>query len=156
MALPTFAKFSQLDPLDRQPQGFEPLLHFSILSDRPYPITILGCLLFVRDKFQRQNFSFHSARMNDAVRLLRFGDVSTDRKWCYIVFWVIGKPSTRWGLFPPQSLLMFSSKDLDCVAMTEEAFSMLCGLPDIEDLAYGKANSFSQPKATAVIVADVS
>ncbi|KAM7526169.1 hypothetical protein LguiA_016071 [Lonicera macranthoides] len=26
------------------------------------------------------------------------GDVSTDGKWCYIVFWVIGKPSTRWGL----------------------------------------------------------
>ncbi|KAH7856869.1 hypothetical protein Vadar_006442 [Vaccinium darrowii] len=31
----------------------------------------------------------------------------------------------------------------------------LCGLPDIEDFAYGKANSFSQPKATAVIAADV-
>ncbi|KAL8476398.1 hypothetical protein ACS0TY_028900 [Phlomoides rotata] len=25
-------------------------------------------------------------------------DVSTDGKWCYIVFWVMGKPSTRWGL----------------------------------------------------------
>lgn len=25
-------------------------------------------------------------------------DVSTDGKWCYIVFWVVGKPSTRWGL----------------------------------------------------------
>ncbi|GFS45799.1 ACT-like superfamily protein [Actinidia rufa] len=25
-------------------------------------------------------------------------DVCTDGKWCYIVFWVIGKPSTRWGL----------------------------------------------------------
>ncbi|KAI3471865.1 hypothetical protein Pfo_028553 [Paulownia fortunei] len=25
-------------------------------------------------------------------------DVSTDGKWCYIVFWVLGKPSTRWGL----------------------------------------------------------
>ncbi|KAL2509127.1 ACT domain-containing protein ACR10 [Forsythia ovata] len=25
-------------------------------------------------------------------------DVSTDGKWCYLVFWVIGKPSTRWGL----------------------------------------------------------
>ncbi|KAI8560326.1 hypothetical protein RHMOL_Rhmol04G0246600 [Rhododendron molle] len=25
-------------------------------------------------------------------------DVSTDGKWCYIVFWVIGKPTTRWGL----------------------------------------------------------
>lgn len=25
-------------------------------------------------------------------------DVSTDGKWCYLVFWVIGKPATRWGL----------------------------------------------------------
>ncbi|KAK4432477.1 ACT domain-containing protein ACR10 [Sesamum alatum] len=25
-------------------------------------------------------------------------DVSTDGKWCYIVFWVVGRPSTRWGL----------------------------------------------------------
>ncbi|KAH7853660.1 hypothetical protein Vadar_005178 [Vaccinium darrowii] len=25
-------------------------------------------------------------------------DVSTDGKWCYIVFWVIGKPNTRWSL----------------------------------------------------------
>ncbi|KAL0409975.1 UNVERIFIED_CONTAM: ACT domain-containing protein ACR10 [Sesamum latifolium] len=25
-------------------------------------------------------------------------DVSTDGKWCYIVFWVVGKPSTRWSL----------------------------------------------------------
>ncbi|KAL5743009.1 hypothetical protein ACOSP7_029741 [Xanthoceras sorbifolium] len=26
------------------------------------------------------------------------GDVSTDGKWCYIVLWVIGKPTTRWNL----------------------------------------------------------
>ncbi|KAF9594227.1 hypothetical protein IFM89_028884 [Coptis chinensis] len=26
------------------------------------------------------------------------GDVSTDGKWCYIVFWVVGKPTTRWSL----------------------------------------------------------
>lgn len=25
-------------------------------------------------------------------------DVSTDGKWCYIVFWVIGKPGTIWSL----------------------------------------------------------
>lgn len=25
-------------------------------------------------------------------------DVSTDGKWCYIVFWVIGTPTTRWSL----------------------------------------------------------
>ncbi|XP_054797031.1 ACT domain-containing protein ACR10-like isoform X1 [Prosopis cineraria] len=26
------------------------------------------------------------------------GDVSTDGRWCYIVFWVNGKPETRWNL----------------------------------------------------------
>ncbi|KAG5553619.1 hypothetical protein RHGRI_011493 [Rhododendron griersonianum] len=31
------------------------------------------------------------------LTIVRF-DVSTDGKWCYIVFWVIGKPTTRWGL----------------------------------------------------------
>ncbi|KAL3531984.1 hypothetical protein ACH5RR_005505 [Cinchona calisaya] len=25
-------------------------------------------------------------------------DVSTDGKWCYLVFWVVGKPTTRWSL----------------------------------------------------------
>lgn len=32
------------------------------------------------------------------------GDVSTDGKWCYIVFWVVGKPSTRWGLLKKRLL----------------------------------------------------
>ncbi|KAL4605564.1 hypothetical protein ACB092_09G038600 [Castanea dentata] len=26
------------------------------------------------------------------------GDVSTDGKWCYLVFWVVGKSTTRWSL----------------------------------------------------------
>ncbi|XP_010267219.1 PREDICTED: ACT domain-containing protein ACR10-like [Nelumbo nucifera] len=26
------------------------------------------------------------------------GDISTDGKWCYIVFWVVGRSSTRWSL----------------------------------------------------------
>lgn len=26
------------------------------------------------------------------------GDVQTDGKWCYLVFWVVGKPTTRWNL----------------------------------------------------------
>ncbi|KAL5546099.1 hypothetical protein UlMin_005786 [Ulmus minor] len=26
------------------------------------------------------------------------GDVSTDGKWCYLVFWVVGKSETRWNL----------------------------------------------------------
>ncbi|EOY07949.1 ACT-like superfamily protein isoform 2 [Theobroma cacao] len=40
----------------------------------------------------------------DLCRILLFfglsivrGDVSTDGKWCYIVFWVVCKPATRWG-----------------------------------------------------------
>ncbi|CAN6710599.1 unnamed protein product [Malus baccata var. baccata] len=32
------------------------------------------------------------------------GDVSTDGKWCYIVFWVVGKPSTRWNLLTKRLL----------------------------------------------------
>ncbi|CAN8316734.1 unnamed protein product [Cochlearia groenlandica] len=41
----------------------------------------------------------------DLCRILLFfglnivrGDVSTDGKWCYLVFWVMGKPNTRWSL----------------------------------------------------------
>ncbi|KAG2309207.1 hypothetical protein Bca52824_028955 [Brassica carinata] len=41
----------------------------------------------------------------DLCRILLFfglnivrGDVSTDGRWCYLVFWVIGKPNTRWNL----------------------------------------------------------
>ncbi|KAL5717024.1 ACT domain-containing protein acr10 [Ranunculus cassubicifolius] len=41
----------------------------------------------------------------DLCRILLFfglsivrGDVLTDGKWCYLVFWVIGKPTTRWSL----------------------------------------------------------
>ncbi|KAK3001572.1 hypothetical protein RJ639_022578 [Escallonia herrerae] len=26
------------------------------------------------------------------------GDVSTDGKWCYLVFWVLGTPTTKWNL----------------------------------------------------------
>ncbi|KAM0949474.1 putative [Protein-PII] uridylyltransferase [Dioscorea sansibarensis] len=35
------------------------------------------------------------------------GDVSTDGKWCYIVFWVVGRPTgapTRWGLLKKRLL----------------------------------------------------
>ncbi|KAK6943879.1 hypothetical protein RJ641_024981, partial [Dillenia turbinata] len=31
-------------------------------------------------------------------------DSSTDGKWCYIVFWVVGKPLTRWGLLKKRLL----------------------------------------------------
>ncbi|KAJ8899873.1 hypothetical protein K2173_019576 [Erythroxylum novogranatense] len=32
------------------------------------------------------------------------GDVSTDGKWCYVVFWVVGNSSTRWGLLKKRLL----------------------------------------------------
>ncbi|KAK9282679.1 hypothetical protein L1049_010899 [Liquidambar formosana] len=32
------------------------------------------------------------------------GDVSTDGKWCYVVFWVVGKPTTRWSLLKKRLL----------------------------------------------------
>ncbi|XP_059666034.1 ACT domain-containing protein ACR10-like [Cornus florida] len=32
------------------------------------------------------------------------GDVSTDGKWCYLVFWVVGKPTTRWNLLKKRLL----------------------------------------------------
>ncbi|KAF5733722.1 hypothetical protein HS088_TW16G00162 [Tripterygium wilfordii] len=32
------------------------------------------------------------------------GDISTDGKWCYIVFWVAGKPTTRWSLLKKRLL----------------------------------------------------
>ncbi|KAJ0101375.1 hypothetical protein Patl1_06024 [Pistacia atlantica] len=32
------------------------------------------------------------------------GDASTDGKWCYLVFWVVGKPSTRWSLLKKRLL----------------------------------------------------
>ncbi|XP_030550523.2 ACT domain-containing protein ACR10-like [Rhodamnia argentea] len=32
------------------------------------------------------------------------GDVSTDGKWCYIVLWVVGKPTTRWALLKKRLL----------------------------------------------------
>ncbi|XP_027350878.1 ACT domain-containing protein ACR10-like isoform X1 [Abrus precatorius] len=42
---------------------------------------------------------------SDLCRIILFfglsilrGDVSTDGKWCYIVFWVVGKHNTRWSL----------------------------------------------------------
>ncbi|KAF8039110.1 hypothetical protein BT93_B1610 [Corymbia citriodora subsp. variegata] len=32
------------------------------------------------------------------------GDMSTDGKWCYIVFWVVGKPTTTWSLLKKRLL----------------------------------------------------
>uniref|UniRef100_A0A5B7ALT0 ACT domain-containing protein ACR n=1 Tax=Davidia involucrata TaxID=16924 RepID=A0A5B7ALT0_DAVIN len=32
------------------------------------------------------------------------GDVQTDGKWCYLVFWVVGKPTARWNLLKKRLL----------------------------------------------------
>ncbi|XP_065857400.1 ACT domain-containing protein ACR10 [Euphorbia lathyris] len=47
----------------------------------------------------------------DLCRILLFfgvnivkGDISTDGKWCFIVFWVAGKSSTRWSLLKKRLL----------------------------------------------------
>uniref|UniRef100_A0A1D1Y8N0 ACT domain-containing protein ACR n=1 Tax=Anthurium amnicola TaxID=1678845 RepID=A0A1D1Y8N0_9ARAE len=32
------------------------------------------------------------------------GDMSTDGRWCYIVFWVVGRGTTRWGLLKSRLL----------------------------------------------------
>ncbi|GMN52898.1 hypothetical protein TIFTF001_022036 [Ficus carica] len=32
------------------------------------------------------------------------GDASTDGKWCYVVFWVVGKTNTRWNLLKKRLL----------------------------------------------------
>lgn len=36
--------------------------------------------------------------------LIGFADVSTDGKWCYIVFWVTGKPGMIWSLLKKRLL----------------------------------------------------
>lgn len=45
------------------------------------------------------------------------GDFSTDGKWCYIVFWVVDKPTTRWHLLQKRLLEVcpsyFSTSDID-------------------------------------------
>ncbi|KAH8501786.1 hypothetical protein H0E87_016533 [Populus deltoides] len=45
------------------------------------------------------------------------GDGQTDGKWCYVVFWVVGKPSTRWNLLKQRLLEVcpsyFSTSEID-------------------------------------------
>lgn len=47
-----------------------------------------------------------------------FKDVTTDGKWCYIVFWVVGKPNTRWNLLKKRLLEVcpsyFSTSGIHC------------------------------------------
>jgi len=50
--------------------------------------------------------------------LILYGeDAQTDGKWCYLVFWVVGKPNTRWGLLKKRLLEVcpsyFSTSEFD-------------------------------------------
>ena len=44
--------------------------------------------------------------MNEILFCVPFAivDMSTDGKWCYIVFWVVGGPTTRWNLLKKRLL----------------------------------------------------
>ncbi|OIV90356.1 hypothetical protein TanjilG_00566 [Lupinus angustifolius] len=71
--------------------------------------TGLGCdlcriILFFSLNIVRADTSFAHLRLSLVIFLYLFGfifwneDVSTDGKWCYIVFWVVGKQKTNWSL----------------------------------------------------------
>ncbi|KAK1432136.1 hypothetical protein QVD17_09028 [Tagetes erecta] len=62
------------------------------------------------------------------------GDVSTDGKWCYLVFWVIGKPTTRWYLLRDRLLEV-------CPPCT----------PALSEIFYFRPE-FQQPKPPAVFL----
>lgn len=53
------------------------------------------------------------------------GDVSTDGKWCYLVFWVIGKPSTRWNLLKNRLLEV-------CPTCTPSASGIFYYIPEFQ------------------------
>nr|XP_043617009.1 ACT domain-containing protein ACR10-like [Erigeron canadensis] len=62
------------------------------------------------------------------------GDVSTDGKWCYLVFWVVGKQTTRWDLLRERLLKV-------CPPCTPAMLEMFYFLPE-----------FQQPKPPKVFL----
>ncbi|CAL5343306.1 hypothetical protein CsSME_00028169 [Camellia sinensis var. sinensis] len=62
------------------------------------------------------------------------GDVSTDGKWCYLVFWVVGRPTTRWDLL--------ENRLLEVCPMCSPAFSKI----------YYYRPEFQQPKPLDVFL----
>ncbi|XP_057789500.1 ACT domain-containing protein ACR10-like [Salvia miltiorrhiza] len=53
------------------------------------------------------------------------GDVSTDGKWCYLVFWVVGKPTTRWNLLKNRLLEV-------CPTCTPSASGIFYYIPEFQ------------------------
>lgn len=62
------------------------------------------------------------------------GDVSTDGRWCYLVFWVVGKSSTRWNLLKKRLLEV-------CPTCTPSASKIYYFIPE-----------FQQPKQPQVFL----
>ncbi|KAI3997128.1 hypothetical protein MKX01_008972 [Papaver californicum] len=62
------------------------------------------------------------------------GDVSTDGKWCYLVFWVVGKSTTRWSLL--------KSRLVEACPTCSSA----------SEIYYYKAESFQKPKPPEVFL----
>ncbi|CAI9091168.1 OLC1v1026122C1 [Oldenlandia corymbosa var. corymbosa] len=54
------------------------------------------------------------------------GDVQTDGKWCYLVFWVVGKPTTRWNLLKKRLLEV-------CPTCTAAASGIYYYRPEFQD-----------------------
>lgn len=70
--------------------------------------------------FSPNFFFFVNEYVGDCVFIFAFcccEDFSTDGKWCYIVFWVVDKPTTRWHLLQKRLLEVcpsyFSTSDID-------------------------------------------
>ncbi|KAF8403128.1 hypothetical protein HHK36_011223 [Tetracentron sinense] len=59
------------------------------------------------------------------------GDVSTDGKWCYIVFWVVGKSVTRWSLLKKRLVGACPSCSSALGIYYYKAESQLPKLPDL-------------------------
>ncbi|KAK6929155.1 hypothetical protein RJ641_005360 [Dillenia turbinata] len=59
------------------------------------------------------------------------GDVSTDGKWCYIVLWVMGKPSTRWSLLKKRLLEVCPSCSLASSILYYHSENQLPRPPDV-------------------------
>ncbi|KAI4371316.1 hypothetical protein MLD38_019565 [Melastoma candidum] len=58
------------------------------------------------------------------------GDVSTDGKWCYIIFWVVGTPNTRSELRPPKppDVFLIKIRCCDRRGLLYDLTSVLCEL----------------------------
>ncbi|XP_026439463.1 ACT domain-containing protein ACR10-like [Papaver somniferum] len=62
------------------------------------------------------------------------GDVSTDGKWCYLVFWVVGKSTTRWS------------------SLKNRLVNACPTCSSASEIYYYKAESFKKPKPSEVFL----